>query len=93
MVIDAGHARSGMKRLRTGVALSATSLCAADVRLRGERVRVWRAVLEPPNDDAAWPSLAHALSELARALGATGGTLAVSLMPPRTEVRRLELPP
>jgi Tfp pilus assembly protein PilN len=80
------------KRVRTGVAISPTSLCAADVRLRGDRT--WRAELEAPlGDGAAWPSLASALTDLARTLGVGSGTLVVSLMPPLTEVRRLDLPP
>jgi Tfp pilus assembly protein PilN len=80
------------KRIRTGVAISATELCAADLRLNGKGGG-WRAALEPPNGESGWPSLANALSELARALGVRDGVLAVSLMPPLTEVRRLDLPP
>jgi hypothetical protein len=69
-------------------------LCAADIRLRGAGDRAWRSPLEAPSaDSASWPSLAVALAELARSLGITEGTLAVSLMPPLTEVRRLDLPP
>jgi len=71
-----------------------TEICAADVRLRGAANRAWRASLEPPpSDGATWPSLASALSDLARTLGVTEGTLDISLMPPLTEVRRLDLPP
>ncbi len=80
------------KRIRTGIAISATELCAADIRLRGASGG-WRAALEPPNGEPGWPSLANALSDLARALGVSDGALAVSLMPPLTEVRRLDLPP
>lgn len=80
------------KRIRTGVSISATELCAADIRLKGPSGG-WRVALEPPNGEPGWPSLANALSELARALGVNDGVLAVSLMPPLTEVRRLDLPP
>jgi hypothetical protein len=82
------------KRIRTGVAISPTEICAADIRLRNSASRSWRAPLEaPPNDGSIWPSLVSALSDLARTIGATEGTLSISLMPPLTEVRRLELPP
>lgn len=81
------------KKIRTGVAISQTELCAADIRLRGSADRAWRTRLEPPpTDGGPWPSLVSALGELARLLGITQGTLAVALMPPLTEVRRLELP-
>lgn len=81
-------------RYRTGIALSPTQLCAVDMRLRGSGDRAWRAELEPPPADAnGWPSLANAFGELARTLGDQRGTVAISLMPPFTEVRRLALPP
>lgn len=84
----------GSRRVQTGVALSATALVAADIRLRGATDRAWSAALEPPDTDgASWPSLASALRELARAIGVAEGNLAVALLPPLTEVRRLELPP
>jgi hypothetical protein len=82
------------KKIRTGIAISPNEICAADIRLRSSASRSWRAAIEPPpSDGASWPSLTSALSDLARALGATDGTLSISLMPPLTEVRRLELPP
>jgi len=82
---------SSKKSIRTGVAISPTELCAADIRLRGSSFRV---PLDPPNGDGTgWTSLTSALSDLARTIGVTEGTLAVSLMPPLTEMRRLELPP
>jgi Fimbrial assembly protein (PilN) len=82
------------KRIRTGVAISTTEICAADIRLRGAANRSWRMDLEaPPADATSWPSLTSALADLARTLGVTEGTLAISLMPPLTEVRRLDLPP
>jgi hypothetical protein len=82
------------KRIVTGVAISATEVCAADIRLRGNDAAPWRAALEPPpGDGVAWPSLVSALSDLAAAVGVSDGMLAIALMPPLTEVRRLELPP
>ncbi len=88
--------RDARKRIVTGIALSPTELRAADVRLRGADGSTWRAALEPlPADASSWPSLAFALGELSRLFGDTGGAreLAVALLPPLTEVRRLELPP
>jgi hypothetical protein len=81
-------------RYRTGIALSPTQLCAVDMRLRGSADRAWRSELEPPAADASnWPSLANALRQLAGALGDQAGRVAISLMPPFTEVRRVALPP
>jgi Tfp pilus assembly protein PilN len=94
MVTAARGEPSSRKKFRTGVAISATELCAADIRLRGSAERAWRAPLDPaPTDGGSWPSLASAFSDLSRSLGVSGGALAVSLMPPLTEVRRLDLPP
>lgn len=85
---------SSRNRIRTGVAISQTELCAADIRLRNSTGRGWSSTLEPPAADAAnWPSLASALADLARTLDVSTGSLAVSLMPPLTEVRRIDLPP
>jgi hypothetical protein len=80
---------------RVAISLSDTALCAADVSGASRVPAAWRAVLDaPPGDSASWPSLGAALGELARAFGAADGArLAVALMPPLTEVRRLELPP
>ncbi len=81
------------RRQRTGVSISPTSLCAVDVRFPSSD-HAWRTQLEAPTaDGASWPSLASALVDLARALSVTEGTLVVALMPPLTEVRRLDLPP
>jgi hypothetical protein len=94
MVTPARGDSGSKKRIRTGVAISPTAICAADIRLRNSASGSWRAALEsPPSDGSAWPSLASALGDLARALGAAEGSLSISLMPPLTEVRRLELPP
>jgi hypothetical protein len=80
------------KRIRTGVALSLTELCAADVRLSGGAAM--RIPLDPPEPgNGGWPSLTNALRQVAEKLGATDGRLVVALMPPLTEVRRLDLPP
>lgn len=82
------------RRIRTGIALSLTEVCAADVRLAGHAGSSWRMTIEPPETNGGgWPSLAIALRALAADLGTTGGRLVVALMPPLTEVRRLELPP
>jgi hypothetical protein len=92
-MVSRARAEPGSKKnVRTGVAISPTELCAADIRLRG--ASAWRVPLESPNGDGtSWPALTSALAELARTVGVTEGTLAVSLMPPLTEMRRLELPP
>src|SRR5262245_20611406 len=91
MVTRASSTRG--KKIRTGVAISATEICAADLRLKSG-ARGWRMPLDPPSDNGGgWPSLTSALSELERAIGAGEGALAVALMPGLTEVRRLELPP
>jgi hypothetical protein len=89
------RADSAKKRIRTGISISQTELCAADLRLRDSADRAWRVPIDPPQSENGghWPSLTSGLAELARSLGVTEGTLAVSLMPPLTEVRRLELPP
>jgi len=88
------RAEGSGKRIRTGVAITAGELCAADIRLRDSADRSWRAPLDaPPQDGGDWPSLTAALTDLARRLGVAHGTLVVSLLPPLTEVRRLELPP
>ena len=80
--------------VRTGVCLSATAMWAADIRMLGSMKRAWQCTLEPLAGDAiAWPSLASAFADLARDLAMTNGSLAISLMPPLAEVRRLELPP
>jgi Tfp pilus assembly protein PilN len=84
---------SSRARYRTGIALSPTQLCAVDMRLRGGTDRSWRAELEPPADANVWPSLVDAFSRLAQTLGDQRGRLAISLMPPFTEVRRVALPP
>jgi hypothetical protein len=81
------------RRIRTGIALTLSELLAADVRLGLSRGQLWRVSIDPPeSSDSEWPSLATALGNLAGALGGPG-RLAVALMPPLTEVRRLDLPP
>ncbi len=83
---------------RAMIAISLNELTVVDSRLRAND-GVWRVPLEPPSETNGWTSLAVALAELARAVGgsvgtgADNGTLIVALMPPLTEVRRLELPP
>ncbi|MEO7084571.1 MAG: PilN domain-containing protein [Gemmatimonadaceae bacterium] len=90
MVTRAGDSNNGAP---TGVAISLHEICAVDARIRGSSDRTWRAPLEPPAPEGGWPSLAGALSDLARTLGVTEGVLSISLLPPLTEVRQIELPP
>ena len=91
---DAG----GRRAQRVTIAISANELVAVHPELRSGD-GAWRAQLEPLSETNGWSSLAAAFAELARALGGAGavgaqnGTLVVSLMPPLTEVRRLDLPP
>ncbi|MGH7689241.1 MAG: hypothetical protein ACREN3_06525, partial [Gemmatimonadaceae bacterium] len=81
------------RRERVGVALSATGLHA--VWKEGASIRVFQAsVAAYPGDNGAWPGLTATLNDLRRAVGvARGGRLAVALLPPLVEVRRLLLPP
>jgi hypothetical protein len=83
------------RKIRTGIAISLTEICAADVRLTAAHGGLgWRRPLSPPEPGSIkWPSLEAALEELATVLGTSGGHLTVALMPPLTEVRRIELPP
>ena len=89
------RANNGSKRnVRTGITISPTELCAADTRLRNSPDHVWRTPIEAPlSENGHWPSLMSAFAELARTLGVTQGTLAISLVPPFTEVRRIDFPP
>jgi hypothetical protein len=85
---------SGGKQVTLGVALSATELCVVPRVGSGARAGVWRMPLQPLNGDGTgWPALTSALNELSRSLGVNGGRLEVALMPPLTEIRRLDLPP
>jgi len=83
---------------RVTIAISPTELTVVDSRLQSND-GAWRLPLDPPSETNGWTSLAVAFAELARALGGSGaagaenGSLAIALMPPLTEVRRLELPP
>jgi Tfp pilus assembly protein PilN len=82
------------RKIRTAIAISQSELCAFDAHLRHFPGGIWRVPLDPPPaENGHWPSLASALGDLAGLLGVTQGTLAVSLLPPFTEARRLELPP
>jgi hypothetical protein len=49
--------------------------------------------LAPLGDGTTWPDLATALAELRAAMGGRPGTLAISLLPPLVQLRRLDLPP
>ena len=107
-MVTTGNGSDGgrKRRIRTGIALSMTELCAADLRLPASTAGGWRRKLDPPSENGersegasrtgnggGWPSLAAALADLSRELGITEGRLVVSLLQPLTEVRRLELPP
>ncbi len=85
---------SGGKQVTLGLALSATELCVVTRAGSGARAGVWRMPLQPLNGDGTgWPALTSALNELSRTLGVNGGKLEIALMPPLTEIRRLDLPP
>jgi hypothetical protein len=92
-VVNPVSSSSG-KQVTLGVALSATELCVVQRGGSGARANAWRLPLQPLNGDGSgWPALTAALNELSRSLGVSGGRLEVALMPPLTEIRRLELPP
>lgn len=77
-----------------GVALSRTEIVAYDSRLKSAGSAVWRMPLEPPAaDQLSWPSLATALRTLKQLTRENNGHLAVALMPPVSEVRRVDVPP
>jgi hypothetical protein len=80
---------------RIGVALSASTLCAAIVRDGDTRPRAWRASIAPLNGESGgWVALVDALRALAVESGAPqGGRLCIALMPPLAEARGIELPP
>lgn len=79
-----------VKVIRPGIAISATKLCIA--RPGATRPAVTRLTLaSTPGDNGGWPELAQALREAARP--GEPGDLAVALLPPLVEVRRLALPP
>jgi hypothetical protein len=85
---------SGGKQITVGAALSATELCVVRRAGSGAAAGVWRLPLQPLNGDGGgWPALTAALRELSRVLGVSSGRLEVALMPPLTEIRRLDLPP
>jgi len=94
-VVNPAKAQSaGGKQVTLGVALSATELCAVQRAGSGGRATVWRIPLHPLNGDGTgWPALTSALNEISRILSTSGGRLDVALMPPLTEIRRLDLPP
>jgi hypothetical protein len=84
----------GKKQVTVGVALSPAELCVVPRAGFTMKHGAWRLPLTPLNGDGSgWPALTAALQELSRTLGVTGGRLDVALMPPLTEIRRLDLPP
>lgn len=79
-----------VKTVRPGIAISATELCFA--RPGSVRPTVTRLTLaSTPSDNGSWPELAHVLSDTSRS--GEAGEIAVTLLPPLVEVRRLALPP
>jgi hypothetical protein len=87
-------APSSGKQATVGVALSATELCVVRAPGSGASAGARRFSLQALNGDGmGWPALTAALRELSRTLGVDGGRLNVALMPPLTEIRRLDLPP
>ena len=76
-----------------GVALSATEIVVVDSRL-GLIGQSWRMALETPApDNLTWPSLTAALRTLQTLVRESRARFAIALLPPLSEVRKLELPP
>lgn len=85
---------SRRRAVRVGLALSNTEMYATWDRAGGARGTLRVPVTPYPADNGGWPGLARALKEVKRAVDATGpGRLAVALLSPLVEVRRLEVPP
>ena len=77
-----------------GVALSLTDIVAYDSRLKPGGGAAWRMSLETPMaENSAWPALTAALRSLAKLSGETNGNLAIALLSPVAETRRIDLPP
>ncbi|MEO7363122.1 MAG: hypothetical protein ABI120_22505 [Gemmatimonadaceae bacterium] len=77
-----------------GVALSRTEIVAYDSRLKSVGSAAWRMALDAPAaDQLSWASLATALRTLKQLSRENNGYLAVALMPPVSEVRRVDVPP
>ncbi len=91
-MVAARRGTATRRRVNTGVSISSSELCAADVRLGSSDA--WRRALDPPPlDGGPWPSLSAALHDLARTVGTESGSLSISLLSPLIEVRRVDLPP
>ncbi|MEP6780928.1 MAG: PilN domain-containing protein [Gemmatimonadaceae bacterium] len=77
-----------------GVALSLTEIVAYDTRLKSAGGPAWRAQLETPSSEhATWPSLTTALRTLAQISRESSGRLAIAVLSPAAEVRRVDVPP
>lgn len=77
-----------------GVALSLTEIVAYDTRLKSAGSAAWRAQLDTPSsENATWPSLTTALRNLAQLSRESSGTLAMAVLSPAAEVRRVDVPP
>ncbi len=77
-----------------GVALSLTEIVAFDTRLKAAGSTAWRMPLDmPSSENSAWPSLTNALKALAKLSRERSGKLAIAVLPPVAEVRRVDVPP
>lgn len=75
----------------TGIAIAPTRLTVALPGRGGVTTRTW--ALEPmPRGDDSWPALAAALAELRDLSSPPVRRLAVALLPPLAQMRRVELP-
>ena len=90
-------ATTGVLGPRLGIALAPDRLWAVRGAMmggrppRGQEPRI--RTLAPLGDGTAWPDLVTALGELRVEMGGRGGTLAIALLPPLVQLRRLDLPP
>jgi hypothetical protein len=82
------------RAVRMGLALSGTEMWATWDGVGAAR-RTLRVPVTPiPAENGSWPGLARAFEEVRAATGAGGHVrIAVALLPPLVEVRRLEVPP
>ncbi|MEP6765443.1 MAG: PilN domain-containing protein [Gemmatimonadaceae bacterium] len=77
-----------------GIALSLTEVTAYDTRLKSAGGPAWRIPLESPSaENGSWPSLTAALRTLAQLSRESSGKLAVAVLSPAAEVRRVDVPP
>jgi len=88
--------RANARRTRVGVALEANRLLArlpanpSDANAPDDR-NLWIRSLTPSADGESWIDLAEAFAELRRIAGIRHGVLYVALMPPLSQLRRVDL--